>query len=71
MLEESERSFKFEVDKVGSDVDENGDVEVSIRHDGEFAKHVMSCLDVDEFNEEMISEFLVRLVYSSCTTKRN
>ena len=64
-----EHSFRFEVDNIDDVIDENGDVEINIRHDDRFVEHVLKHMGVADFDEEVIRNFIVRAVYETYSEK--
>lgn len=56
------KQFKFEIDSIGEEVDENGNVELMLRHDDRFVEYVQESLNIDEFDESKIKEFLLQVI---------
>jgi hypothetical protein len=69
MFEANPDNFRFEIEHIGNDVDENGEVEITIRHDDRFVEYVMKELDINEFNENTLKAVLIKALSELCKTE--
>jgi len=66
MSGEREQPFYFDIKHIGTEIDNEGNIEIDIVHDDKFVDYVKAELGVELFDNEAIKKFLMNLVYSYC-----